>query len=458
VSEPGGETGGPDLVVAGAGGGLAGALRAAELGLDVLVVEVNEHFAQGNNTAMSTAMVPGAGSRWQREAGIEDSPDQFVADIAAKTNGEADEVLARALAEVSAPLVEWLADNVGLPLSLVTDFDYPGHSRRRCHTVPGRAGRALLQDLIRAHRRNPHIELMVPARLVEVLSDDAGVRGVVVESGGRREEIPTKALLLATNGYGADRNLVATHMPEIASAVYHGSEASRGDALRLGQALGARTGYLDAYQGHAALAMPAATLAGWATVMHGAVLVDRHGHRFGDETTGYSEYASEVIKHADGAAWIVLDQRIDELCRPFQDYLDTRDSGAVRWADDLGGLAAAVGIDAGGLAETLDDCARTARGDQADRFGRQSWEAPLGPPYAAIAVRPALFHTQGGLVVDAGAQVLHESGSPIPGLYAAGGAAAGISGHGAGGYLAGNGLLPALGLAYLAAESVAAHR
>ena len=33
---------GPDLVIAGAGGGLAGALRAAELGLDVLVVELLE--------------------------------------------------------------------------------------------------------------------------------------------------------------------------------------------------------------------------------------------------------------------------------------------------------------------------------------------------------------------------------------------------------------------------------
>ena len=291
-----------------------------------------------------------------------------------------------------------------------------------------------------------------------MLSETPGCAASWWSPAAAREEIPTKALLLATNGYGADPDLVATYIPEIAAAIYHGSEGSRGDALRLGQALGARTAYLDAYQGHAALAMPAATLAGWATVMHGAVLVDRHGRRFGDETTGYSEYASEVIKHAEGAAWIVLDQRIDELCRPFQDYLDTRDSGAVRWADDLARLGAAVGIEEDGLAETVADCARTARGDQADRFGRRSWEAPLEPPYAAIAVRPALFHTQGGLVVDATARVLHDSGSPIPGLYAAGGAAAGISGHGAGGYLAGNGLLPALGLAYLAAESVAAGR
>jgi fumarate reductase flavoprotein subunit len=81
---------GPDLVIAGAGGGLAGALRAAELGLDVLVVEVSEHFRRGNNTSMSTAMVPGAGTRFQEAAGIDDSPDLYVSDIMAKTHGEAD--------------------------------------------------------------------------------------------------------------------------------------------------------------------------------------------------------------------------------------------------------------------------------------------------------------------------------------------------------------------------------
>ena len=71
---------------------------------------------------------------------------------------------------------------------------------------------------------------------------------------------------------------------------------------------------------------------------------------------------------------------------------------------------------------------------------------------------PALFHTQGGLVVDGSARVLRPDGTPIEGLYASGGAAAGISGHGAAGYLAGNGLLPALGLAFLAAEDVARYR
>ena len=450
-------TEGPDLVVAGAGGGLVGALRAASLGLSVLVVERNEHFAAGNNTAMSTAMIPGAGSRWQQEAGVEDSPETFVADIMAKTHGEADPVLARALADVSARLVEWMGDDLRLPLSLVTDFPYPGHSSYRCHTVPGRAGRNLLRDMVRAARRTDLVDVLVPATLVDVVVEDGTVREAVVDTPSGRERIPTRAVLLATNGFGADSELVARHIPEIAGAVYHGSEASRGDALRIGERLGAATDFLDAYQGHAALAMPAATLAGWATVMHGAFLVDRTGGRFGDETTGYSEYAAKVLKYAGGEAWIVLDERIDAACQEFQDYRDTVESGAVRWADTPKELAERTGLDADTLTATV-AAARACAEGAPDELGRTYWEAPLRPRYAAIAVRPALFHTQGGLRVDSHARVLATGGEPITGLYASGGAAMGISGHGAGGYLAGNGLLPAFGLAFLAAEHVAGAR
>ena len=441
---------GPDLVVAGAGGGLVGALRAAAQGASVLVVERNEHFAVGNNTAMSTAMIPGAGSRWQRDASIVDSPEAFVADVMAKTGGEADQRLAGALAEVSAPLVEWMADELGLPLSLVTDFPYPGHSQLRCHTVPGRAGRSLLRDLVSRAREHDLVDLMVPATLVDVITGPDGVEAAVVESPAGTEEIPTSAVLLATNGFGGNTELVRRHIPEIAGAVYHGSEGSQGDALRIGTALGASTAFLDAYQGHAALALPAATLAGWATVMHGGFLVDRDGRRFGDETSGYSEYAAIELERAGGEAWIVLDGRVHEACLAFQDYQDTVDSKAVRWGDDAAGLARATGLPEQALAATLTR-ARAAADGADDEFGRRYWEEPLRPPYAAISVRPALFHTQGGLVVDQHARVLAGE-EPIVGLYAAGGAAAGISGHGAGGYLAGNGLLPAFGLSYLAAD------
>lgn len=448
---------GPDLIVAGAGGGLAGALRAAEHGLSVLVVEASEHFRRGNNTSMSTAMFPGAGSRWQRDEGVADSPERFVDDIMAKTEGQADAVLARALAEVSAPLVEWLADSVELPLSLVTDFHYPGHSVDRCHSLPGRHGSGVIDHLARRVARHPGIEMLVPARLEDVLTDDEGaVRAAVVRyPDGTREEIPTRAVLLATNGYGADRELVARHLPEIADALYQGSDQSLGDALRIGEKLAAATGFLDAYQGHGAVAAKAGTLVGWATIIHGGVLVDATGRRFGNETRGYSEFAAELAGRPEATGWIVLDEVIFEQCQPFRDFRDTVESGALVWAADAAGLAEATGLPAHALVTELATAASIARGERADEHGRTNWERPLAPRYAAVRVVPALFHTQGGLRVDADAAVLDNGGAPIPGLYAAGGAANGISGHGAAGYLPGNGLLPAFGLAYLAADAAA---
>jgi fumarate reductase flavoprotein subunit len=446
----------PDLVVAGAGGGLAGALRAAELGLRVLIVECSPLFRQGNNTSMSTAMVPGAGTRWQVDAGVEDSPKQFVTDIMTKTKGSADADLAQALAEVSGPLVTWLADYVGVPIELATDFSYPGHSQFRCHTIPHRRGSLLLETLLNGIDRSSAIDLLVPARLVDVRTDDDRITAAVIAyPDGNVEEVQTGAILLATNGFGANRKMVSSHIPEMASATYHGSAESTGDAVRIGTALGADTAFLDAYQGHGALSSPHATLTGWATVMHGGVLINSEGTRFGDETRGYSEFGHEVVAQPDGTAVLVFDQRIYDACLLFDDFRATVEAGAVRWADDPAGLARAFGVEPARFEAALEETRKLARTGGTDRFGRSYWEQPLGTPLAGVRVTGALFHTQGGLRVDGHARVLRADRSAIEGLYASGGAAMGISGHGAAGYLAGNGLLPALGLAFLAAQDVA---
>jgi fumarate reductase flavoprotein subunit len=447
---------GPDLLVAGAGGGLAGAIRAAELGLRAVVVEASPYFAHGNNTSMSTAMVPGAGSRWQQAAGIDDSPGTFVADMMAKTRGQADPVLASALAGVSSRLVTWLADSVGLPIELAVEFPYPGHSRLRCHTIPRRRGDLLLEGLLARAEALANLDLLVPARLIDVEMSDEALTGALLEyPDGTTETVPCRAVLLATNGYGAAPELVRARIPEMAGATYHGSAESRGDALRIGTAHGADTAFLDAYQGHGALSTPHATLTGWATIMHGGVLVNTHGRRFGDETRGYSEFGHEVVAQPDGTAVLVLDRRIHDACLVFDDFRQTVEVGAVRWAEDAEGLAAAFGLDPAALTATLNEVHDLASSGGTDKWGRSYWEQPLGRPLAGVRVTGALFHTQGGLRVDGHARVLRPDGSAIAGLYASGGAAMGISGHGAAGYLAGNGLLPALGLAFLAAEDLA---
>jgi len=444
-----------DAVVGGAGGaGATAALAIAEAGGSVLLVDHLPSFRRGCNTYMSTSMIPAAGTRWQRAEGIDDEPAVFYDDIMRKTKGSAYPVLARALTDVGPELVEWLADVQGLPLELATDFNYPGHSRFRCHTLRERSGKALHGHLMARVDAEERITVAVPMELrsVEIGADGAVTGATIASPTGDEEAVSCPTVVLGTGGFGGNHHLVQELIPEIAGALYFGSEGCKGTMLRVADAIGADTGYLDAYQGHGSVATPHSIMVTWATVMHGGMLVNQSGHRFGNETVGYSEYAREVLKQPGGVAWVVIDTRIDGLCRAFADYSDLVDHDGIKWCDSVDDAARWIGADAHVLSDTLATPHNVATGHP-DAFGRTFWEAEVQPPFGVIKVTGALFHTQGGLLTDADGAVL-KHGTVIPGLFAAGGAAAGISGHGPDGYIAGNGLLAALGLGYRAGRAV----
>ena len=96
-----------------------------------------------------------------------------------------------------------------------------------------------------------------------------------------------------------------------------------------------------------------------------------------------------------------------------------------------------------------------ARGEARDPLGRATFAQPLQAPYRASWVTGSLAHTQGGIRVDGDARVLCTDGTVMAGVYAAGGCAAGLSGHGGDGYLPGNGLAQAFALATRAVEHLA---
>ncbi|HET9415559.1 MAG TPA: FAD-binding protein, partial [Pseudolabrys sp.] len=97
-----------------------------------------------------------------------------------------------------------------------------------------------------------------------------------------------------------------------------------------------------------------------------------------------------------------------------------------------------------------------ALGDGFDPFGRDfRSKSPLEAPYCGVKVTGALFHTQGGLVVDDEARVCRADGARLPNLFAAGGTACGVSGPSVWGYLSGNGLLAAVTLGRLAGAAAA---
>jgi fumarate reductase flavoprotein subunit len=122
----------------------------------------------------------------------------------------------------------------------------------------------------------------------------------------------------------------------------------------------------------------------------------------------------------------------------------------VRSAKDSGELARVIGCDAAALRVTLDGVRAGAVAPDGRHFKRA-----LAAPYHAVKVTGALFHTQGGLAIDAQCRVLRQGGTPWPNLLAAGGAARGVSGNAVWGYLSGNGLLSAVAGGAIAARTAA---
>ena len=107
------------------------------------------------------------------------------------------------------------------------------------------------------------------------------------------------------------------------------------------------------------------------------------------------------------------------------------------------------------MSETLAAVRTLAYSSSQDEFGRLFLKPPLQPPYFAVRVTGALFHTQGGLAVDEKAFVLQQDGLPFSNLFAGGGAARGLSGPLDWGYLSGNGLLTAVTLGHLSGQQAA---
>jgi len=445
------------VVVIGAGAaGLIAGLAAHDNGAQVLIVERDAN--PSGSTALSSGLIPACNTRWQVASKVIDNVEIFSHDIKRKNKGQADERLVHRSCLVSGEVLHWLADNHEQNFDLIEGFLYPGHSVHRMHCHPKRTGKALIDSLVSAVAR-AGIDIMNSATVTDIFaSENSEIVGIrILRPDGSIEDIGCESLILACNGFGGNPGMVSKYIPEMADAMYFGHQGNLGDAINWGLELGAGVENMAAYQGHGSVAIPHGALITWAIMMEGGIQLNSSGRRFSNEHEGYSEQSIKVLQQPGGIAWNIYDQRLHQLGLEFDDYKGASENGAIKRFASIDELANGIGVSAEVVASSIEDVEAFKSGRKHCPFGRKFQETVglNGPPYYGVKVTGALFHTQGGLAVDTEAKVLRKNGSALPNLFAAGGAAVGVSGKGVEGYLSGNGLLMAASLGYLAGQSAA---
>jgi fumarate reductase flavoprotein subunit len=444
----------PVIVIgAGAAGALA-ALAARDAGAKVLVLD--RDASPTGATALSSGMIPAAGTPAQEAREVADTPEQFSSDIQAKSNGRSAAHLVEAYTRESARTLQWIERTCGVSFELVEGVP-PGHALARMHALADRGGTPLLSALYRALAAGG-VRVQPAARVTDLYVDaDERVLGVRYQRGERDVvDIGCSAVVVATNGFAGNTELVAQHLPDVRALPFAGHDSSQGDALVWGNELGAAIEDIDGFLAHSSVVMPQRLQLPWALMTEGAVQVNRDGERFGNEHEGYSESALFVLAQPEGIAFNIYDERIHEVGLAMPNYLEAVTKGLIKRAATLRDLADTLGVDRNGLEQTVALVNALAFEDDMDDFGRSfhASQMILGP-YYGVQVTGALLGTEGGLAIDADGRVLRPDGTTLPNLLAAGGAARGLSGDGGGGYLEGNGLLAAVVGGYLAGRKAA---
>ena len=295
------------------------------------------------------------------------------------------------------------------------------------------------------------------AKTIRLVLERGRACGLVVEHNRSERRIhASRGIVLAGGGFPASPELRERYLPKPVAEHTCAFAGCVGDTLQLGQEIGASLGPPGEDN---SLWFPSsiATRKDGSTAVYPHIVLDRGkpvlvavnttGRRFVNEAVSYHEFTRAMYRSHRNVpsipAWLVCDRRFVwkyglGVIRPLTPAL-TRyvKRGYLKLADSIEELARTIGVDAGGLVETIrthNEFARTGvdaqfgKGENAyDRACGDATHVPnpcIGPiarpPFCAVAVLPTPLGTSLGLLTDAHAQVLDRSGQPIPGLYACG--------------------------------------
>lgn len=436
-----------DIVVVGAGGsGISAAVKAETLGANVILIEKMPVI--GGATALNAGTLIATGSKYQREVMKEtkDSPELAYKDIFTVGKNRNDPVLVKMVTERVGGVVDWLIYDMKIPYGPAAT-QYPDHSANRQLGVTGRSVNYL--NLMREKFLGMGGKLMLQTRAQELIRDDAGkVVGVrATDKDGNTVELTSKAVILASGGYGAVKSMLPK---EMSNYVFYGLDSETGDGYKMATAIGAGTINLDLVKmypqgvetvpGHGL----AATASSTDTMKKsGAIYVNKLGQRYVDENAALGVLTDKTVAQPDHIAYIVMDAKAwkEYVRKSLEDKLVPNEETLMTWtkivnngrpvmavSDNLAEAAKTMGVDAEGLAKTVAHWNDMVKAGKDTDFNRKITGGLGEGPYYIVEQKVRYQTTLGGLKADADLRILDKAGKPIPGLYGAGCVVGGANG------------------------------
>lgn len=453
------------------GGGLAGmvaGLRAAELGLRVLVLEKGEDDAYPCNSRYSGGIIHIAYRDPMAPAA------DILRSIEMETAGAFERPLGEALAQNGRRLIEWLR---GHDIRFMSFSALETH--RWCMSPPRR-----LVPGMDWQGKGPDIALRIlEAKLVErggFISRGSLAQTLLIEKGkcsgvkGLHRGAPTQwraeSVILADGGFQSNSELFRQNLGgHFERTVQRGAATGAGSAYMMAKAAGAATTGHGKFYGHALCYEALSNDRLWPypqldEILVAGLVVDGSGQRFLDEGQGGINAANVISSHADDRIFVIFDQEIwdgpGKTARIPANPLIEQVGATVYRSDSCEGLARQLGISPEAVAASVaahnEYCAGML-GRGIPRTTTKFVPRPVNAsPFMAIRVASGITYTMSGVSIDSSGRVLREDGSAIEGLFAAGSCTGGLEGGGAAGYVGGLSKAGVFGL--LCAERIAAMR
>jgi 3-oxosteroid 1-dehydrogenase len=347
------------------------------------------------------------------------------------------------------------------------------------------AGAALIAGLLKG-LLDLGVAPQTDTRATELIAERGTIVGVRITQGHSTSTVRARrGVVLANGGFEWDTTLVDAFL----RGPMHGPVSppyNTGDALKMAMAHGADLANMGEAWWVPVVSIPGDTHEGHQRsrsvrlerTRPRSIIVNRAGRRFVNEACDYNSMAGAFHYldprggYINDPGWIVF----DDLHLKKYGFLGVESGGPIPdWfctSADLTELGEKTGIDAAGLAATLANWNRNVADGEDPDFGRGAsaydgyWGddqasttagKTLGPldtaPYYAVPLTVGAMGTKGGPRTDGEGRVLHVSGKPIVGLYAAGNAMAGVTGRAYGG--AGGTIGPAMVFGFRAGHHAA---